>query len=130
MLESKKMPDNKKSAKMSILQALHDEMSGMMGDDLKNVQRATVTASNPKSLKEGLEKAKEIVAQHESTEPEGDHEEETMGDMAKMHSDGSSDVSPQEASEEAEEEGEEDTPEEIDAQIRALEEKKRQLTKN
>lgn len=49
---------DKKAAKLDTLKALSDSMSDLMGGNLKKV---TVAAKDEKGLKEGLDKAKELM---------------------------------------------------------------------
>ena len=105
--------DMKKDAKLKVLKELRSMASGMMGDDLKDgmMKKVTVASPNKEGLKEGLDKAKEILGEH--APDEGSDEEE--------------------ASESPEEEASEDedlencSPEEIDAKIAKLQEYKKKM---
>ena len=50
-----------KSKKMEALQALHDEMSKMMGGDLAGLKKVTVAAPDKAGLELGLDKAKDLM---------------------------------------------------------------------
>lgn len=84
----KPLDEGYKTAKMSMLQALKDEMGKMMGDDLKagTMKKVEVAAPDKEGLSEGLDKAKDLV-QGDDESAEGDEEaaegEEPMnGDSA------------------------------------------------
>ena len=62
MSEGCKMSDNEKEAKMCVLDELKAMMRGKMGEDLKEV---TVASDSKEGMKEGLEKAKDLVAANE-----------------------------------------------------------------
>lgn len=64
--EGKVLDPMKKKAKGGVLQNLIDEMVGMNGDKVKGLKKVTVASSSPEGLKEGLEKAEDIV---EGVEP-------------------------------------------------------------
>jgi len=57
----KKKGSGKMEGKMCALKELHSLASGMMSDDVDKMQKVTVAAKNKKGLKEGLEKAKELL---------------------------------------------------------------------
>lgn len=61
--ESSEGPDMEKvKAKMGVIEDLRNEMSGMMGNRVKDgLSKVEVSASDPEGLKEGLEKAEEVV---------------------------------------------------------------------
>lgn len=98
LMEKKKsgkpMDEGYKKAKMTMLQALKDDMSGMMGNEMKGMKKVTVAAPDEEGLKEGLNKAEELM--------EG--KEELAKDDMEMD--------------------EEMSPEECDAMIKMLEKKK------
>lgn len=73
-----------KEARMSMLQALKDAMDSDMGEHLKGYKKVSVAAPDDSSLEHGLDKAKELLHEHQH---EGD--DELDGDpMHKMdHSD-------------------------------------------
>lgn len=67
LMESKKgapMDPMKKDAKMSMLQALRGEMSGMMKEDLQKpgLKKVTVASDKPEGLAKGLDTAKELIS--------------------------------------------------------------------
>lgn len=54
--------DMKKDAKLSVLKHLREMASGMMGDDLKSgMKKVTVASDSTEGLKEGLNKAEDVV---------------------------------------------------------------------
>lgn len=111
---SKDVSPEKKEAKLSALKGLRQMASEMMGEDLKNgnLKKVTVAAKDTESLKEGLDKAKEIVPEMEKALPaslEESEEEEIAEESEPM------------SIEECE------TPEQIDEMIAKLQEKKREL---
>lgn len=67
-----------KHAKMSMLQALKDEMSGMMKDDISHpMKKVEVAADDKAGLVKGLDKAKDLLgAVDEHSEDEMDMPEE------------------------------------------------------
>lgn len=76
--KGKPMDPNYKAAKMSMLNSLKDEMSGMMKDDLSNakgMKKVEVAGSDPTALKAGLDKAKEMVVGADGSLDEGKEEE-------------------------------------------------------
>lgn len=83
-----------KEAKLSVLKHLRQMASDMMGDDVKNgmMKKVTVAAPDKAGLKQGLEKAEEMMGE----EPEPEAEMEGEDDMENC------------------------TPEEIDAKIAEL----------
>lgn len=102
--KSGKMSDSYKSAKMSMLDALKSEMSGMMADDMKGLKKVTVAAKDEQGLKEGLEKAEDMI--------EGEQEDgEVCPDCGMVH----------------EQEDGEMSSEEIDQMIAKLMEKKKAM---
>jgi len=116
--------EDKKMAKMKALKELRSAMSGMDGEGIgkaMSMKKVTVAAPDDAKLKEGLDKAKEIV----DAKPEEMMEDE-MDESPEM-----------EASESPEEENKEEdqilaevnSPEEIDQLMKKLEEKKAQLLK-
>ena len=116
--------EDKKMAKMKALKELRSAMSGMDGEGIgkaMSMKKVTVAAPDDAKLKEGLDKAKEIV----DAKPEEMMEDE-MDESPEM-----------EASESPEGENKEEdqilaevnSPEEIDQLMKKLEEKKAQLLK-
>jgi hypothetical protein len=107
-----------KKAKMGVLQDLHGEMGKMMGNDLHGLKKVTVASDDTSGLKEGLDKAKELLAgkapegsdaEEASESPEEEKAEDAMADM------GSDDDS-------EEKDPEDMSPEEIEAKIQELKE--------
>lgn len=100
--KKKQESPEKKEAKLKALSDMRGIASDMMKDGLKGgLSKVTVAADNPEHLKEGLEKAKEILAKKE---------------LPGMEDESSEMESPEEESLE----GEEMSPEEIDAEIERL----------
>jgi len=100
--EGSELGDMEKQAKMSVVKDLRDTMAGEMADRLKGgLKKVTVASDSPEGLKEGLEKAEDMV-------------ESKMGDSSMSES-----LEEPEESEESED-SEEMSPEEIDAMIAKL----------
>lgn len=76
-----------KAAKMSMLKALRDEMSGMMKDDLHGhaMKKVSVASDSPEGLAHGLDKAKEMIgaadhgSEQDSPMEEASEEHEGIG---------------------------------------------------
>jgi hypothetical protein len=105
--EGKEMDPMEKEAKMSNLKALRDEMSGMMKEDLMHpAHKVEVAASDEQGLEKGLDKAKQVLADHMAN---GD---ELGQDEADEHNvDDKADHGVDEAMEESAEEGDMQHPE-------------------
>jgi len=82
-----KLDEDYKSAKMDTLKSLHEEMTKMMGDDVRGLKKVTVAAPDAKGLKMGLEKAEDMMESKmpemeemasEESEEEEEGEEEAM----------------------------------------------------
>jgi len=116
--------DMKRQAKMDVLKHIRKIASDAMKDDIKGVglKKVSVAADSTKGLEEGLDKAKELLANPEEMM---DHEGHMghMGGMDEEMGESEDESYEEEASEE------ESSPESIDAQIKALEEKKAKLMK-
>jgi len=116
--------EDKKMAKMKALKELRSAMSGMDGEGIgkaMSMKKVTVAAPDDAKLKEGLDKAKEIV----DAKPEEMVEDE-MDESPEMEAS----ESPEEENKEQEEIlAEMGSPEEIDQLMKKLEEKKAQLLK-
>lgn len=79
LMEAKKgqpLDPRKKDAKMSMLKALKDEMSGMMKEDLQKpgLKKVEVAASDKSGLVHGLDKAKDLLDADEQLADAGEHE--------------------------------------------------------
>lgn len=112
--------ETKKEAKMDVLKDLRGMASGMMKDGMKDkVVKATVVADSKDDLEKGLDKAKKVVG--------GMPAEEEMEEMLGKDLDGDNEEgeSPEHKAKVLAEDCE--SPEDIDAMIRALEDKKREL---
>jgi len=106
--KKKELDPAKKESKLGVLKDLKSTMSEMMGEDMKGkMMKATVAAKTPEDLKEGLDKAKDIVSELPSEDQEMSEEASYEEDML----------------------AECDTPEEIDEMIAKLQEKKQELLK-
>lgn len=83
-------PDNDKAAKMAVLKQIHKMATDAMGSDYMDkdspdasMAHASVTASDPAGLKEGLAKAAEIVGKEgEPLDTDSMDEEEDSEDSA------------------------------------------------
>lgn len=102
MKSGKKLSDSEKEAKMSVLKALKGSMDEVMADKVHGMKKVSVMSDSPEGLKEGLEKAEDIV---EESEP-----------LMKMASE---DMEESDESEDSED-SEEMSPDEIDAKIAEL----------
>ncbi len=113
------MPDHERDAKMSVLHELKKHMDGMMADKASGLKKVSVMADSPEALKEGLDKAKELIS-HKSHFADGG-EVEPHSEFHDARRDLPSDVDdPSEESEEEDQSEEEMSPEEIDAKIAEL----------
>lgn len=78
--DGKELDPTYKSAKMSTLKALRDEMVGMMKDDLHpGMKKVEVAANDKAGLAHGLDKAKDIISGGEDTVGEDDHSDIMSG---------------------------------------------------
>lgn len=86
--------DMKKDAKLSVLKELRKMASDMMGEDLKGgmMKKVTVAAPSTEGLKEGLEKAEDLMGEM----PNGEEESEEGYDEMTDWSDDLSKYSPEE----------------------------------
>lgn len=68
-----KLSDVEKEAKMNVVKALSDDMSSLLRDKLKGLKKVTVASNSEEGLKEGLEKAEELLEKKmcENCEGEG-----------------------------------------------------------
>lgn len=112
--EGKELDPIYKDSKMSVLQELRDQMSGLMKDDLQGskMKKVEVAASDEEGLEEGLDKAKEMISGDESEESE-DHSSPFGHD----HSEESPEAKAEEMAQDA-------SNEDLDAMIKKLEEMK------
>lgn len=77
--EGKFLSDEDKSAKMDILNEIKDMTQSEMGNDLKKVKgmkKVVVASPTEEGLKEGLEKAGDVVEEKMGEESESEDEEE------------------------------------------------------
>lgn len=110
--------DMKRQAKMDVLKHIRKIASDAMKDDIKGVglKKVSVAADSTKGLEEGLEKAKELL----------ENPEEMMGHEG--HMGGMDEEMDQDEMDEAIEDSME-SEDDIEAQIKALQEKKAKLMK-
>lgn len=125
MLEDKfkksDMSPEEKDAKKSVLGDLVKEMNGMVANSIKGLKKVTVAAKDNEGLKEGLEKAEDMV----------EKKDDVMSEKSCPMCEGNGceecpkeDVKEMESSEESEM-----SPEEIDMMIAELQSKKEKLMK-
>lgn len=70
--EGKTISPEKAKEKMSVLDELTGMMGGEMADKLKGMKKVTVAAKDSEGLKEGLEKAEEVLEDSEEMEESED----------------------------------------------------------
>ena len=76
MLEKKKpLSDVERDAKSGVLKDLRDYASGLMKERLDGLKKVTVASDSEEGLKEGLEKAEEILETKEESSEEEDPED-------------------------------------------------------
>lgn len=75
-----KMSPNAQKAKLSVLKDLHKQASDAMTGDLKGMKKVTVAADSKDGLKEGLEKAEDMLGME--NEDEGEDREYDSADKA------------------------------------------------
>ena len=99
----KELDPTYKKAKMSMLEALRGEMSGMMKDEMQHpsLKKVTVASDSPEGLQKGLEKAQELAGSSD----------DDMGDFEH------SSESPEEESAESPEEEASESPEEESSEL-------------
>lgn len=73
------LSENEKKAKIDVVQHLRDMASEAMGDKMDGLKKVSVMSDSPEGLKEGLDKAREVVSGPEMEEMK-DHAENDMGD--------------------------------------------------
>lgn len=76
------MDDHEKSSKMGVLQALKDEMGKMIGGGLGSVKKVTVAAPDEAGLKEGLDKAQDLISQGVNVDDDSNPETQDDDDDA------------------------------------------------
>lgn len=120
--------EDKKMAKLKALKELKDNMSSMAQDGLGkalSMKKVTVAAPDTDKLKEGLDKAKELVGEMPNDKGPEEQPEEDQHDGHDYMSENDM----MEESEDLEKEVEEcESPEEIDQLMKKLEEKKKALS--
>lgn len=122
-LKSKKdrpMTDLEKEAKLSILGSLKDQAGQALANRVRGIKKATVVAKDEEGLKEGLDKAKDLV----SKMPEAEDQVAEAGDdvAEEMAESSEEEASEQEGHDAApgEEHKEEMSEEELDAKLKEL----------
>lgn len=82
------LSDSEKEAKMDVIKEMKGMMKGMMGDDIRGLKKVTVASDSPEGLKEGLEKAEDVIdakmGDEESEEPELSKEEKRAKLLAEL----------------------------------------------
>lgn len=82
------LSDSEKEAKMSVINEMKGMMKGMMGDDIRGLKKVTVASDSPEGLKEGLEKAEDVIeskmGEEESEEPKLSKEEKRAKLLAEL----------------------------------------------
>lgn len=74
-----KVDPSKLEAKANIMRSLSDELGKDISEDLKGLKKVTVASDSEEGLKEGLEKAEDVLEgkeEEESNESEMENEEE------------------------------------------------------
>jgi len=107
--KGKKLNPVEKEAKMGVLKDLSSQAGEMLRDKLKGLKKVTVASDSKEGLKEGLEKAEEMVA----GAPEQEKEMPEMEESDEEHE-----------SDEMLADAEEMSPEQIEEQIKKLQELK------
>lgn len=84
------MDSDYKDSKMSVLQALKDEMTKMMAGDLGGLKKVTVAAPDQAGLKDGLAKAQELMGKNthlddDSAEADADDSDDDAKDADHEH---------------------------------------------
>jgi len=75
------MPENRKEAKMSVLNELKKLMDDKLAGDLKGLKKVTVASDSKEGLKEGLEKAEEVLEKSPEMGMEEESEDEEEMDL-------------------------------------------------
>lgn len=71
----KKIDPTEKEAKLAAIKGMRKMAGDMMADDMKSMKKVTVAAPDAEGLKEGLEKAEDVVEQMPGMEESEDMEE-------------------------------------------------------
>lgn len=128
------MPEHEKDAKMSVLEHVRQMAHDMMKDKLDGgMKKVSVASPSKEGLKEGLEKARQMVGDDSESgmmhgDEHGDLEAETSEEESPMHE--AAESSEEEMAEHEEggsEEGEEMSEEELDAKLAELMAKKKKM---
>lgn len=126
--DGKELSDSDKKAKLSAIKEMKDMASEMMSEKLKGLKKVTVASPSEEGLKEGLEKAEELIEQGEGSKPgmmadmpDGEMPEEMKSDED-MHRD-------MMMKDDEEYLKQPESPEEIDELIAQLQAKKEEMLK-
>lgn len=74
MFKKEKMSDMAKKSKLSVLKDLHKQASDAMKGDLEGMKKVTVAADSKSGLKEGLEKAEEMLGDDDEVGEQGEYD--------------------------------------------------------
>lgn len=84
--KASKMNDVEKDAKVSSLEKMKQAMEDMMGDKLRDgMKKVTVAADDEQGLKEGLQKAKDLIANGQHDESDDESPEEASQEEASLN---------------------------------------------
>jgi len=123
MFKKEKMSDMEKKSKLSVLKDLHKQASDAMKGDLQGMKKVTVAADSKSGLKEGLDKAEEMLGM------EGEDEESELGEKRAYDEADESKEDQSEGFEDQQDESEPMDEEELDAKIQELLKLKEKLQK-
>ena len=88
------MDPMEQKAKMSNLEALRDEMSGMMKGDLQPKAKVEIASDSPEGIVEGLDKAKDVMTDIDMSSEKPEIEE--IGEPLEIEKVEDSELSPEE----------------------------------
>ncbi len=127
------MPEHEKDAKMSVLEHVRQMAQDMMKDKLDGgMKKVSVASSSKEGLKEGLDKAREMMGNNESEDgmmhgdEHGDLESEESGESP-MHEASESAEEEMSEHEEGHEDEEDMSEEELDKKLAELMAKKKKM---
>lgn len=86
---SREISPVEQKAKLDVLGKLSDEMNSAMSNKMKGLKKVTVASNDPKGLEDGLAKAQQMIAGHEShSEASPDESSPDLEEMEEeMHED-------------------------------------------
>jgi len=118
----KKLSDIEKKASSKVLGELRSHAQSMMNDKMKGLKKVTVASNTKEGLKEGLNKAEEILGTKKTKEDEANPEEIDNLETEETEDSDEHEAGESEEYEAGEEEGEEESmsEEELDAKIKEL----------